>query len=483
MSRLRKFAEVLRENQFKYQMVIENLHEGLGIVDENEDMVFVNEALCNMLGYTRKELLDMNISDVVPQDEFRKITSKTDHRRSGKKETYGTVVITKDGSRKEILISAAPWFNEKGEYRGSFGLLLDVTEQKEKERTLSEKEEKYRATVEQSAENIYIYDIERHEIVESNKALQDLLGYSDDELKKMRASDFIEHTPDNIQEKINEVLKKGHTIVGERVYRRKDGTPVDVEVSASRIHQGDRVMLCVVSRDISETKRYQENLIDERNRAEFYLDLLAHDIGNLLHGIKNGLTILDMVRGDVTREKETLKMAKDLADRASRLSNDILTFSRIRDKEPELKPIEVEPLFMRAIKRVKNDFPQVLYKEELELEEGLQVKGEPYLEEVFYHIFHNSFKSQSKYPLIGARTKGKKNEALIEIWDNGGGIPEKLKESLFHRYERVSERKHSGIGLTLVNMIIERHGGEISVGDHFKDGKIEGTRFKITLKM
>ncbi len=460
--------------------LIEDLQEGFCLVDEQENIIYANSAMSSLLGYRQEELESMNISSLIPKDQFNIVLFRTERRKKGLKGTYDTTVLRKDGSLRSVQINASPWINKNREYKGSFGLFLDITDKNELYQALKQNEEKYRATVEQSAENIYIYDFENQEIVESNRALQELLGYSDEELKKLKASDFIAHSPKNIKGKIEDVLEKGHAIIGDRIYKRKDGTLVNVEVSASHIAQGERSMLCVVSRDVTEMKRYQERLIEEKNRAEFYLDLIAHDMGNFLHGINNGLSILKVFEGDESRTDSTMTMLTDLAERSTRLYGDILTFSRIRDSDIELKEIELEPIVLKAINKLKVEFPNNDLNIDMAIENDLKIKAEPYLGDAFYHLLHNSIKAQNEETRIGLKAYSNKDKVIIEAWDNNGGIPEDMKKTIFQRFEQVNKRKHSGIGLTLVHMIIKKNGGDIQVKDHKVRGKVKGAKFIIT---
>ena len=479
ISKQKKYAEMLRENQMRYKMVVENLHEGLGIIDNDERIVYANPAFCKMLGYTDQQILNMNISDVVQHEEFKLRSQSAEKIRKGIHETW---VTTSNGAKKRILLSTAPGFSEKGDYKGSAALLLDITGRIINEKTLKENEERYRATVEQSAENIYIYDVKKGKVVESNKALQDLLGYTAKELEGMKASDFVAHTSKNIGKRIDEVIEKGHLIIGERSYIKKDGTYVDVEVSASHLTQGNRSMLCVVSRDITERKLYQAQLIEEKNRAEFYLDLLAHDMGNLLHGIDNGLEAFEMVRGNPSKERNILNLLRSLTGRSIKLTGDVITFSRSENVEVDLKEIDLGPMASSAIKAAERSFPEVSVSLSLDMGALHTVYADEFLEKVFFNLFHNSIKAQHKdKAIIGLRTSKVKNGTLIEIWDHGGGISEDMKPMLFDRLENVELKRHSGMGMAIVHITISRYNGTIDVEDLVQDGVVIGSLFKIIL--
>ncbi len=482
ISKQKIYAEMLRENQMKYKMVMENLHEGLGMVDLDENLIYANPALCELLGYSRSDLLKLNIGDVAHDEEFKLSSLLNEKGRKGTYDTYEILVTTSNGVKKWMLLSAAPWFNENGGHKGSVVLFLDIMDRKTNEKALIENEEKYRATVEQSAENIYIYDVKKERVVESNKALQNLLGYTAKELEGKKAADFVAHTSKDIGNRINEVIGKGQAMIGERSYIKKNGNYVDVEVSASHLIQGNRSMLCVVSRDITERKRYQAQLIEEKNRAEFYLDLLAHDMGNLLHGIHNGLEVFDMVRGNRPKERNILNLLRSLTGRSIKLTSDVITFSRSRNTEIDLKEIDLGPIITSAIEAAERSFPDRSVSLSLDLEATNTVYADEFIEKVFFNLFHNSIKAQQNDKvIIGLKTSKLENGTLIEIWDHGGGISENMKPMLFDRLGNVELKRHSGMGMAIVHITISRYKATIEVEDLVKDGMVIGSLFKILL--
>ena len=167
-------------------------------------------------------------------------------------------------------------FGEEGRYFESrlvktgeeevLGIVRDITERKRAEEELRDSEGKYRATVEQSADSIFLVDLEARRILESNAALQRLLGYSGEELKEIMLDDFVAHPREDIDQKIEMVLAKGSVFLGERIYRRKDGSTVDVEVSASCISYKGKEVLSIVSRDVTERKRADQELRESADR-------------------------------------------------------------------------------------------------------------------------------------------------------------------------------------------------------------------------
>ena len=134
------------------------------------------------------------------------------------------------------------------------------------EEALKESEERYRAVVEQSVEAIYLYDAETKRVLESNAAFIKMIGYSEEELLGMRIYDFIDHDVDDIDMNVRRSVEAGRRYIGERRYRRKDGSVMIVDTSASVISYGGKMALCAVSRDVTERRRLEETLKESEER-------------------------------------------------------------------------------------------------------------------------------------------------------------------------------------------------------------------------
>jgi PAS domain S-box-containing protein len=145
----------------------------------------------------------------------------------------------------------------KDETRGVREVVLvheNVTERKLAEENLRESEERYRAVVEQSAEGLYLLDARTRRVIETNPSLQRMLGYSAEELEGMELYDLIELPREQVDETLRRTLERGYRPIGERRYRRKDGSLVDVEIGASVIRYGGGEVVCAVVRDVTERK-------------------------------------------------------------------------------------------------------------------------------------------------------------------------------------------------------------------------------------
>ena len=122
-------------------------------------------------------------------------------------------------------------------------------------------EEVYRAVLEHVAENIFVVDVETGRVLESNAAFNRSLGYNPEEIRTLTLYDIVAHDRGGIDRNIRLVLERGSLDVGERRYRRADGTLFDVEVKVSVVPRGGGGRaLCIVAHDVTERKKAEEAL-------------------------------------------------------------------------------------------------------------------------------------------------------------------------------------------------------------------------------
>ncbi len=179
--------------------------------------------------------------------------------------------VDEDGNKTWHLSMKVPLRNGSGEIVGLVGMTRDVTERKRAEEKLRESEERYRTVVEQSMEGIWLFDPDTKQVLESNAAFQEMLGYSTEELQEMTNYDFVAHSREDIDSAVQHILQERRGYFGERKYRRKDGVVLDVEVSGTVIPYQGKEAVCAVARDLTERKQAEEALkeSEERFRSAF----------------------------------------------------------------------------------------------------------------------------------------------------------------------------------------------------------------------
>jgi PAS domain S-box-containing protein len=129
------------------------------------------------------------------------------------------------------------------------------------EQMLHESEELYRTVVERATENIFFVDVATKQIVGANGAFHHSLGYASQKLSRISLYDVVaDQDRDEVDRTVRHILKEGHCFLGESQHRRKDGSLIDVEVSASAVSYSGGRAICVAAHDITQRKRAEEDL-------------------------------------------------------------------------------------------------------------------------------------------------------------------------------------------------------------------------------
>ncbi len=151
----RKRAErALKQSEQRFRSSFRNAAIGMGLVAIDGRWLQVNQALCDIVGYTEEELLGKTYQDITPPDDLEADRDVTRRILSGEIETYQLEkrYIHKDGHAVWILLSVSLVRNEEGEPLYFISQIQDITERKEAQDRLKEAEERYRTVVEMQSE-------------------------------------------------------------------------------------------------------------------------------------------------------------------------------------------------------------------------------------------------------------------------------------------------------------------------------------------
>jgi PAS domain S-box-containing protein len=140
-----KKAELaLLESEKKYRFIVENVGEGIGFVNANEEFVVTNPAAERIFGVGKGELLGKNLKDFLSEDQYLAILNQTKTRKEGQESTYEFELTRPDGAKRSVFIIAVPQFDDNNKFIGTHGIFRDITEQKQAELVLKESEIKLR---------------------------------------------------------------------------------------------------------------------------------------------------------------------------------------------------------------------------------------------------------------------------------------------------------------------------------------------------
>jgi len=255
----------LVQSEARYGAVIEQATDGIYLLDAaSRRLLETNPSLQRMLGYTADELQGMEVYDFIahPRENVDAVIQRTLEQR--RRVVGGRKYRRKDGWLVDVEVGV-----NVISYAGKeviCTIVRDVSERIRNEEKLRQSERLYRTVIEQVSENICLADAQTKRIVASNPAFEAALGYTSEELEQMTLYDIVANDRTSVERNVRRVVEEGRLFVGDRKYRRKDGSLLDVEVSASMIVRDDRETLCIVAHDITERARAQELLERSRER-------------------------------------------------------------------------------------------------------------------------------------------------------------------------------------------------------------------------
>jgi len=292
----RKEAEqTLKGSEERFRALVQHSSDIITVIDAEGTIRYVSPAVERIMGYRPEDLVGKSVFYYVRPDDleeaenvFAKIWS-----RPSVHPAFEFSVPHKDGTWRHFEFLGNNLLDDPN-VRGVVINQRDITERKLAEKTLRENEELYRRVIEQAGENIFLIDVRTKRIIRANTSLQRSLGYSTEELRQLTLYDIVAHGNEDIERNVRHILEEGHRYIGERQYRRNDGSLIDVEVSVSAISYSGRDIMCVVAHDVTECKR-AEDLLQQSLDALLALYETGQLLGSSLEREEIGSSLLEIV--------------------------------------------------------------------------------------------------------------------------------------------------------------------------------------------
>jgi len=296
----KKVTEALRESEEKYRDIFKNVSDFLYFHDLQGYFLETNLAFKTEFGYSEKDLARMNVRDLMPdayKDQFDDYLKSV--AAEGKSEGL-MHVLTKAGQERIVEYRNSVVRDATGPV-GVRGSARDITERIQMEKALEDSEEQYRAIFEQAADSIMLVDPETGALVDFNERAHASLGYSSEEFKDLKISDFeVIESADDVEGHMKNIIQEGSDTF-ETKHRTKSGDIRDIQVNSRTILIRGKTFFQSICRDITENKCAEEAL-----RRLSYLDGLL-GIANRRYFEK--IIDREWKRGARTKEPLSLIMA------------------------------------------------------------------------------------------------------------------------------------------------------------------------------
>lgn len=267
------FAEVDDLREFN-EGIVQEMEEGIVIEDAQGILTFVNPAAAHMLSYAPDELVGKPWTVIVDPKSREKVAKERARRPTGSSR-YRTDLLTKDGRKVPVLVSARPFFRD-GEFAGILAVLTDISESLQAQKALAESEARFRRLAENAPDIIYRYRLLPEPGFEYvNPAATTITGYTPEE--HYADPDLglkIVHPEDR---PLLQALREGRDFFQRPIqlrWRRKDGQVIWTEQINIPIYDenGNLVAIEGIARDITERKLTEERGRESLARLERLLN-------------------------------------------------------------------------------------------------------------------------------------------------------------------------------------------------------------------
>ncbi len=259
----KELEDSLRAQKEMYQTILNtqsDLGEGVAIT-EGFRFVYVNEALCNIYGYSRSELMNMSFMDLVTPEEKENLLNRRKDRMDGRANmpVYSETSV-KHKSGRVVQIGYSMKLMEQDGKQQVFSIIRDITEQKESERKLLESEEKFSKAFQSSPAGITLTDAATGKWIDANDSFLDLIGATREEVIGSSSAELNLMSSEEREKILDEIKKKGKLRDFESKITNKKGERLIVLCSMEELSLGNRTIILTIIYNITARKIAEEKL-------------------------------------------------------------------------------------------------------------------------------------------------------------------------------------------------------------------------------
>ncbi|MCF7918548.1 MAG: PAS domain S-box protein [Candidatus Cloacimonetes bacterium] len=520
----------LLESEDKFRELADMLPQAVYETDTEGNLTYVNRQAFEMFGYTQ-EMLDegVNFLQVIIPDDHERALENTRNILQGK--DLGSIELTalrKDGATFPVLTYTNVIIRNNNPV-GMRGILIDITERMQAEDTIKKSEEKYRTLVENLEEGICSVD-DNETFIFANQATADIFGCSKEEIIGKSLKEFT--TPEAFQQVLNETIirKEGRSSRFELEIIGRNGGKRLITVTSTPIisEKGEFQGSLGILRDITRQKKEEGELRSHRENLEELvkkrtselekqkdsvmkmmksLEFLAEDVNEARQELADSNRLLLTANEDLNSFSHSVShdlraplraidgfsqiLYEDYHDKLSedanellfhirkntkymnQLINDLLAFSRITRGQLNISETDLMPIVQDVFDELKKQNPERQIEMEIDklppafCDTGL-------IRIAFVNLLSNAFKFTRRCENALIKI-GCTDDGFYYVKDNGVGFDMKYADKIFGVFQRLhsnEEFEGSGVGMSIVQRIIRKHGGDIHVEAEVDKGAV-----------
>jgi PAS domain S-box-containing protein len=353
----KRMEEALRNSQEQLETITDNVPALITYVDAEQRYLYANQAYADWYGYSKREIIGKHVRDVLHAESYQGAIKHIQAVLQGQEISYENISYDLDGQMRAVRAVYVPNFDEQGRVKAFLGLIQDITERKQAEEAIEISDRNYREIFNASNEAIFVHDAETGVILDVNRTMCEMFGYTREEVVKLDVGDLSQgeppYTMDHAHQWVRKAVEEGSQRF-EWLAKRKSGELFWTETNLKHAVIGGQDRILAFVSDITDRKRAEdelrkhrdhlEELVKERtteltiakeqaeaaNRAKStFLANMSHELRTPLNAI---LGFTQLMRRDLAfppAQQKNLRIMHRSGEHLLELLNDVLEMSKI----------------------------------------------------------------------------------------------------------------------------------------------------------
>ncbi len=470
----------IQQSEKAYRLLAENTNDVISLHNLSGDFLYASPAIYELSGYTPEEVIGKKLinyfheADIIKMREQLHYIIYSDEKirfeYQFKKKNGDIIWIETSGKLIYDSITQKP--------KEIVAVTRDATERVLKDLHIKESEEQYRLIAENATDMITRHDIDGVYNYISNSSYT-LLGYSPGDMIGKSAYDFL-HPEDAeiIREGLMDFVKKGLGIyTASYRYKKKDGRYIWIE-STNKLtikeSTGEVLGIISISRDISERKAFELRLEEKIKELDTFIYRSSHDLKGPLASLQG---LLNVAKTEISEAKaqQYFKLIERSVMHLDTILMDLLNITKITQGSLNLVDIDLEELIRAIINNFENlpEYKNITWTLDFNATPSIN-SDKSLINNIFQNLIINAIKYRDinkPSSTISIHTLTYNDEMMVQIKDNGEGIPESLQRNIFDMFFRGNTKSSgTGLGLYIVKNAVEKLGGRIVLESKEKIG-------------
>lgn len=478
LERKKMEQEVIKYSE-QLEIILDNIPGLIFYKDMENRFIQVNQYLADAHQMTKEELKGKSMFDLYSEEEAQAYwADDLEVIKSGKPKLNIEEPWDTHKGRAWLRTSRIPFENEEGEIIGIIGFSIDITERKKAEKSLQKSEEKYRSFLE-NFQGIAFRGFEDFSVDLFSGNIEEITGYTEDDFISGKMVYYQLIHPEDISRINSEVTEfiSSSRRTAEREYRiiDKNGKLHWIQEYIQKFYNEARKMVCVYGtlQDITIRKQAEENLLIINRELQDFASIVAHDLKAPLRNITN---LVEWILRDSVKElseegKDNLNLIVKQTTHMNALVDGIYQYSKIDRIHKKITLINLNELLSDVIKILS---PPRNIEISIQTELPVLAIDKTHIIQIFSNLLDNAVKFIDKPKgHITIKCEEKQNYWRFSVADNGPGIEERHFERIFQMFQTLctwDESKGTGIGLAIVQKVVEMNGGIVWLESTLKEG-------------